>query len=140
MITLTIDYNNKDLDFFNSLDKELMDARQRMLERVGIYMLARTRENFAESKDVFMKNFEPIKPRKNGSFKPIVKTASLQNSFIVEQINNGILIKTSINYASYHNDGTDKIKKRQFLPKNYLPKNYESEILAIIENSLKFES
>lgn len=141
MASLYIDFNRKDLEVFKKLDKEVLKRRQIIFNRVGIYMLTRTRENFNNSVDVYLKKFEPIKPRKNGTKKPLVKTGALQNSFVIDEYRDGIVIKSVLNYASYHNDGTDKIKKRQFLPNSrYIPKNYEKDIIQIIENALIFES
>ncbi len=140
MASLYIDFNREDLQVFKKLDQELLKRKRLIFDRVGIYMLARTRENFDKSRDIYMKEFAPIKPRKNGTNKPLVKSAVLQNSFTVDEFKEGIVIKSTVYYASFHNDGTDKIKQRQFLPKNNLPENYKRDILAIIENSLIFES
>lgn len=140
MINIYSQLNEDGKDFFGNLKKDIDNRRDEILERVGIYLLKRTKENFLNSRDIYSKEFEPIRTRKNGTSKPLVNKAILQNSFLIQVIQDGVVIKSNINYASFHNNGTDKIKKRQFLPSNYLPSDYRDDILTIIENSLKFDS
>jgi phage gpG-like protein len=56
-------------------------------------------------------------PRKDGSNRNLlVKTGKLKNSLVLSNATrNSITVSTNVDYASFHNDGTSKLSKREFM-------------------------
>lgn len=55
------------------------------------------------------------KPLKKPRRTILVKSGKLKSSFKTRQLGRNIIITSSVNYAKYHNWGTDKIPQRQMV-------------------------
>ena len=62
------------------------------------------------------------------------KTGKLKNSFKTKIFNNSVQIFTDVEYAKYHNEGTEDIPRRQFLGDN---NELKEVIKKEIDNYLK---
>lgn len=61
-------------------------------------------------------NFEGWAMRKRKYDWPILrKSKDLYNSFTIDRGNNSYVITADVDYASYHNEGTERLPKRQFM-------------------------
>lgn len=133
MFYSNISSDNTALKVLADLEDKLNSTK--LNDRVGVYLLTKTRERFDKSIDINNNPFTPIRPRKDGSNVPIVDTGELKNSIDYRVDLNEVEIGTPLFYASMHNLGEDVIQ-RQFLPTDTLPKEYENGIKQVILNYL----
>jgi len=129
MFYTNISVDNSALKVITDLEDKLNSVK--LNERIGVYLLAKTRDRFDRSVDINNIPFAPIKTRKNGSNVPIVDTGELKNSINYTVNLNEVEIGTPLFYASIHNEG-DGVTQRQFLPIDQLPDEYENEIKSVI--------
>lgn len=104
-------------------------------QRIAVFLLAKTQENFAKTTNPNGGKWARIKPRADGSSVPLNDTGTLRNSLEIHFDANEARIGTSLFYAATHNMGLRGVKKREFIPTK-LPKNYQNDISEIIESIL----
>lgn len=143
-----IKYNIEGLDNLLEQIEELEynisdDAIEVVLENIGVTQVARTRKNFNNGLDPYGKKWAPFKnipSKKRGgpSAQIMLDTQRLLGS-IMSSANSGELqLSTSIYYAPFHQNGTDKMVKRSILPdERGLPEQWNKDIIKIIEKVLK---
>lgn len=119
-----------DIDFFTNLESKI-DNFLPLTQNISDYMLTKTNENFNRSKGPELgDNWLPLKrPRPDGKSTPIlIDTGALKNSISVRSKSFSAEIGSPIFYASFHNEGTDKMAKRQIIPIDKLPVQWEKDI------------
>lgn len=92
--------------------------------------------SFETSTDPYGKKWAPIKHRKG---QPLRDTGILMNSINFESKKGQLKIGTNVEYASYHNLGTNHIKQRMYIPtdSNKLPDSYNNVIIDVITRKLE---
>jgi phage gpG-like protein len=95
--------------FFNSSEliksKLLSSAAQ---EAKALILLG-----FRTETDPFGMGWEPLKSRKG---RILQRTGRLRNSYSVHETVNGFSVGTNCTYATYHQNGTDRIPQRMMVP------------------------
>lgn len=120
--------------FLKRVEETLKDLTP-VNQRIAIFLLARTQENFEKTTTPSGAKWAKIKQRADGSSKPLNDTGLLKNSLEISFNNAEARIGTSLFYAATHNQGLRGVKKREFIPTK-LPKRYQDDISEIIENYL----
>jgi phage gpG-like protein len=88
-----------------------------LLRKVGDASLPFLQEPFIRGTDPYGRPFLPVKSR-HGLSRPLVLTGAMRDSLNAYRISGSSVEfeTTNIPYASYHQFGTEKIPRRQFLP------------------------
>jgi len=114
------------------IDQEIRNSINKLMKRFAVKSIKYYQDNYTKEQKNDKKP-EPWKPRskksrskndkKFGSIKrPILfDTGELKKGFRYRVINNGFRIYNNVEHGQYHNEGTSKLPKREFL--------YESENL-----------
>lgn len=104
------------------------------MDEIGLRFIRRVRLGFRSSTDPFGSQWEPLKVRTG---QPLLDTGRLQKSFSHFATNDYVRIGSNLVYAATHNEGRDKIPKRQIIPGDEIPKDWENEALMVIEQHIQ---
>jgi phage gpG-like protein len=130
---------------------KLIQAKKEVNQAMQSFLKEAEKEVIKESDDAFKKQgwtdttFQRWKSRKRSSrtggyiqdqFRPIlIKTGKLRNSIkILFRGKLGFTFGTNVPYASYHNEGTSKLPKRQFIG---ISNRLRDLLITKLENKIK---
>lgn len=112
------------------------------MNRLGTVWTGDIKRGFTEGRDLYgdqwaaLKN--PSEKRGGSSAKPLLDTGRLVGSinFVIQD--GKLIISTNVPYGKFHQDGTQNIRKRAFLPdERGLPTKFKNDLEQSLESILK---
>lgn len=112
------------------------------MNRLGTIWTGDIKQGFLNARDLYGENWaalkNPSKKRGGTSARPLLDRGRLVGSidFVIQE--NKLIISTNVTYAQYHQDGTNRIRKRAFLPdQRGLPDKFKNDLEQALESILK---
>jgi phage gpG-like protein len=92
--------------------------RHRVLQNVAEAARTEIVLGFERGADPYGRKWEPLKARRGRRIggQPLLDTGRLRSSFFVSPTSQGIVVRTNVSYAGYHQFGTRRIPARPMLP------------------------
>ena len=110
------------------------------MHEIGDLMLASTDENFEKERNIYKIKWKPNTPgtlrykAKHGFImKVLQRRGLLRNSIQYQIVGNNVSVGTNIPYGQYHQFGTRKLPKREFLG---VSRDDQKEIISILKEYL----
>jgi hypothetical protein len=120
------------LERFQRQLKTVPQAMPKLAERVGVALVKQVMDEFRESRDPYGNAWAPVERNRKRdrrarnrriskglavkSDKPLLDTGRLRGSMGFAVAGTRVRVFLSASYASYHDKGTRRIKRRQILP------------------------
>lgn len=143
----TIEVNTRELVKIGKFVRRLSDIDfTEAMDTIGFRLVGKIRLQFRLGLDPFGNPWLPLsdntRAAKNsdGAIKErriLVDKGILEKSFIHEPNSDYVRIGTPLEYAEYHNEGTQRIPRRQILPEDRLPASWSKVALEEIDDHLK---
>lgn len=138
MLSLKYD-DNQSKRYIQALSKRINNIKP-ALHEIGQLMLASTDENFEKEQNIYgvkWKANTPATQRYKASrgfiMKVLQRRGMLRSSINYKVMNDGVSVGTNVVYGQYHQYGTKRLPKREFLG---ISRNDQKEITAILKEYL----
>lgn len=104
-------------------------------KEIGMSVTSLVQLGFRESINPYGQPWAAIRPRRDGSRKPLLDTGRLRNSITYNADKKSVRIGTNVKYGEQHQIGLG-VKKRSFLPDVGLPISWQNEIMHTLNDYL----